>query len=163
MKLKHQVAIVTGSGRGIGRGIAEVFSREGAKVVIATRTVEEGKAVEHNIRQSGERHFLYKQTLLLKVASNKWLNRRLKNTEKIDILVNNAGITLFKPLLEATVEDWEHVINIDLRGTFLCSKYVLPEMMKQQKGISSISLQTMPSRRFRTQRFTLLRRPELTE
>ena len=133
-KLASQVAIVTGSGRGIGRGIAEVFSREGAKVVIATRTVEEGKAVEHNIRQSGGEAFFVQTDVASESSVQQMVEQTTEKYGKIDVLVNNAGITLFKPLLEATVEDWEHVINIDLRGTFLCSKYVLPEMMKQQKG-----------------------------
>lgn len=134
MRLKDQVAIITGSGRGIGRGIAQEFAKEGTRVVIATLDQDEGKAVAKEIRQSGGDALFIQTDVSAEQGIKGMVEQVIDKYGRLDTLVNNAGITLFKPLLEATVEDWENVVNVDLRGVFLCSKYAAVEMRKQHSG-----------------------------
>lgn len=134
MKLLDQVSIVTGSGQGIGKEIALEFARQGAKVVIATLVEHEGKEVEQLIKEEGH-EAIFIQTDVQSESSIKHLVEQvIRQYGRVDTLVNNAGITLFKPIWEATIDDWEKVLNIDLRGVFLCSKYVSEYMMKQKSG-----------------------------
>lgn len=149
MKLKDQVAIVTGAGSGIGRGIAQVLASEGAMVVIATLYEAEGQETERLIKDSGA----YATTIETDVTSEASIRAMVahvsKDFGKIDSLVNNAGITVFKPLFEASLEDWEKLINTNLRGTFLCSKYVAQNMQERGGSIINISsnhaLATIPN------------------
>lgn len=134
MRLKGNVAIVTGAGKGIGRGIADVFAREGAAVVIATQGEKSGKEAEQEVMEQGGDAFFVRTDVSLEESVRSMVDEVMKRYGRIDTLVNNAGITLFKPLHEATVDDWERIINVDLRGVFLCSKYVSMEMKKLQKG-----------------------------
>lgn len=142
MDLSNKVAIVTGSGRGIGQAIALKLAEAGATVVIndifessANQTVDQIKAMN---RQS--------MAVLADVSSSLEVNRMIetvKNTfGKVDILVNNAGITRDQLLLKMTDEDWDKVLNIDLKGVFLCTRAVIRDMMRQRWGrivnISSI-------------------------
>src|SRR5690554_1630089 len=126
MKLMNKIAIVTGSGKGIGSAIAKRFAREGAMVIIATRSVDSGRETEQAIlKQGGEAFFI--QTDIAKVNEiERMVNETIKRFGKIDILVNNAGITVFKSLLEISEDDWAQCIDIDLKGTFFCSKAVIP-------------------------------------
>jgi len=134
MRLKDRVAIVTGAGRGIGKGIAQVFAEEGATVIVASLGEAAGRETEREITSAGYQA-LYITTDVASEASICTLMEQVdKQFGKLDILVNNAGITLFRPLLEATTEDWEKVMNVDLRGVFLCSKYAATLMMRERKG-----------------------------
>lgn len=138
-KTDNQVVIVTGSGRGIGKGIAKCFIDEGASVVIATYEHDEGKATANEfISQGGDATFIQTDVSSEESIKN-MINQTIEKYGKIDILINNAGITIFKTIEEATIEDWERLINIDLRGPFLCSKYALP-YLKKQKGASIINI-----------------------
>lgn len=138
-RLNKQVAIITGAGRGIGKGIAECFMKEGAAVVIATNESEEGLKTEEELRKlNGEATFI-QTDVSSEISIQGMVQKTVEQYGEIHTLVNNAGITVFKSLEEATVEDWETVMNIDLRGPFLCSKYVLP-FMKKQKGGSIINI-----------------------
>ncbi len=134
MRLHYKTAIVTGAGKGIGRAIAERFAAEGAFVVLATRSEGPGKETEQLIRDSGgEATFI--QTDIADLSSiDRTVEQTLRLYGKIDILVNNAGITVFKPLLEVTEDDWNAVINIDLRGTLFFSKAVIPHMQRNGGG-----------------------------
>jgi NAD(P)-dependent dehydrogenase (short-subunit alcohol dehydrogenase family) len=149
VRLRDRVAIVTGAGKGIGYGIAEEFAKEGARVVIATIEAEGYQAAER-IRVTGG-DALFVQT---DVASQKSIEQMVHIVSdhygRVDILVNNAGITECIPILDAEIEDWDRLMNIDLRGVFLCSKLVIPYMQKQKSGsiinISSAhALSTLPN------------------
>ncbi|MBS4197749.1 SDR family NAD(P)-dependent oxidoreductase [Lederbergia citri] len=148
--LKEKVAIVTGAGRGIGKGIAECFISEGATVIIATVEYEEGSNAEQELREKGGNAAFIQTDVSSEESIKNMIQETINRFGKIDILVNNAGITTFKPIEDTTIDDWDRLINIDLRGPFLCSKYVLPHMKKQKHGSiinisSNHSIATLPN------------------
>ena len=149
MKLKDKVAVVTGAGQGIGRGIAQVFAAEGAKVVIATLLEEEGLETESLIQTAGGEALTIQTDVSDEASIMALVAQTVDVYGRIDTLVNNAGITVFKPLFEATLEDWERVVNTNLRGVFLCSKHVGSVMKRQGGAIINISsnhaLATLPN------------------
>jgi NAD(P)-dependent dehydrogenase (short-subunit alcohol dehydrogenase family) len=149
-RLEDKVAVITGSGRGIGKGIALRFAEEGAKVVIATLDKNEGLQVEQDLKSQGIDTLFIQTDVSSEQSISEMVTKTIQHYGVIDILVNNAGITLFKSLLDSTIEDFDQVINIDLRGTFLCSKYVVPYMIKAGKGSiinisSNHSFATLPN------------------
>jgi 3-oxoacyl-[acyl-carrier protein] reductase len=133
MKLKDRVAIVTGAGQGIGKEIALTLAKEGAKVVESDIT-DKIDEVAAEIKKLGT------DSLAVKADVSSWKDTQnlakvcLDKFERIDILVNNAGIYPFKALAEMTEEDWDKVININLKSVFNCTKAVLPKMIEQKKG-----------------------------
>lgn len=134
MKLKNKVAIVTGTGAGIGRSIAETFAREGALVVAASRFAAEGQpVVDRIVAQGGE--VLFVQCDISNEADVEQLVAHTLATHgRVDILVNNAGVNFSKPIEATTTQDWDRVLGVDLRGTFLCSRRVIPHMLAQGGG-----------------------------
>jgi len=124
MRFKDKVAIVTGGARGIGRAIAERLASEGAKVAIWD--VIEAKPVANGIFQ--------KVDITDSEAVNNAVREVVDSWGKIDILVNNAGITRDKLLLRMTEGDWDTVINVNLKGTYIVTRTVLPVMIKNRYG-----------------------------
>jgi NAD(P)-dependent dehydrogenase (short-subunit alcohol dehydrogenase family) len=134
MNWQGHVCIVTGAGAGIGQGIAEVFAEAGSEVVIGEVNLERGKTVEKDLQERFGRG-LFVHTDVSKDADCKRLvEETLKAYNRVDTLVNNAGVNFVKPTLEMTQEDWDRVVNVDLRGTFLCSRYALEPMVKARRG-----------------------------
>jgi len=135
MKLKGKVAIVTGSGRGIGKAISLEFAREGADIVVNVhRDVKSASKVAEEIRSLGRRSV----PVIADVSNNddakRLINTAVKEFGRIDILVNNAGILKPVPLEQLSEDDWDSVMNVNLKGAFLCSKYACQEMIKQKSG-----------------------------
>lgn len=130
--LNNKVAIVTGAGRGIGKAIALGLAEAGAIVVLASRTREQLEELAEEIK--------YVKTLVVpadvtKVADVKnLLNKTLEAFRKVDILINNAGITIKKPALEMQEEDWQKIMDINLKGEFLCARIIGEQMVKQKSG-----------------------------
>ena len=148
-ELNEQVIIVTGAGKGIGKGIAKQLGSKGAKIVVATIDPEFGKETVGEIIDNGGDAYFVETDVSKEESIINMVNETVNHYGKINTLVNNAGITVFKSIEEATVEDWDSIINIDLRGTFLCSKHVIPEMKKQGGGSiinisSNHSIATLP-------------------
>ncbi|MEM5773005.1 MAG: SDR family NAD(P)-dependent oxidoreductase [Candidatus Aenigmatarchaeota archaeon] len=142
MKLKDKVAIVTGAGQGIGREIALAFAKEGAKVVVTDITGKE-KEVAKEIQSLGGEALALKLDISSNKDAKKMAQEVLKKFGRIDILVNNAGIFPFKPFVEMEEKDWDKVLNINLKGTYNCTKAVISAMVQQRYGkiinISSIA------------------------
>ena len=140
MKLKDRVAIVTGAAEGIGKAIAVAFAGEGAKVVIADINYELAKETTAEI--GGD-------VMAVKADVTKWdevtamIKQTVEKFGRVDILVNNAGVVRKGWVKDLPEEVWDEVLTINLKGTFLCSKAVLPTMIEQQYGriitISSIA------------------------
>ena len=134
MRLENKIAIITGAGSGIGRATALLFAKEGAKVVVADWSEEGGKETVKEIENQGGEGIFVKTDVSKKEDVEKMKNECLEKFSRIDILVNNAGILKFSAFHETREEDWDKVIDVNLKSVFLCSKAVIPEMLKQGKG-----------------------------
>lgn len=133
MKLNGKVAIVTGAGQGIGRGIALALAKEGAKVVVSDISDKIADVVKE-IESLGSEALAAKANVANSKETEEMAKMAVKKFGKIDILVNNAGIYPFKPLIEMKEEEWDKVIDINLKGVFNCTKAVLPKMIEQKSG-----------------------------
>lgn len=134
MKLDDKIAIVTGTSSGIGKAMAEEFAREGAAVVCISRKPETGKPVADAIMKSGGQAIYMACDVSRQQDVERVVDDTVKQFGRIDILVNNAGVNFVKPFDQTAPEDWDRVINTDLRGTYLFSYYTIQHMLKAGKG-----------------------------
>jgi 3-oxoacyl-[acyl-carrier protein] reductase len=135
MRLRDQVAIITGASRGIGKTVAEVFASEGAKVVVNYNMSESGaKAVVDGIKRKGGEAIHVKADVSELEDVKQLVKTTLDKFGRIDILVNNAGVMFVDDFLEAKEEAWDKTMDINLKGAYLCSKEVAPIMLKQKHG-----------------------------
>jgi len=134
MRLENKIAIITGAGSGIGRGIALTFIREGAKVVVADWSEKGGQETVDLIKGQGGEAVFVKTDVSKAEDIERMVGVCLKEYGKVDILINNAGIAKMGPLHETSEADWDAVMNVNLKSVFLASKAVIPEMLKQGKG-----------------------------
>ncbi|MGB5314873.1 MAG: 3-oxoacyl-ACP reductase FabG [Robiginitalea sp.] len=133
MRLKNRIAIITGAARGIGAAIAELFAREGA-VVILLDLLPEGKEVAAKIKASGGKAEFHTVSVTDKGALET-LFKQIHNTHgRIDILINNAGITRDRTLEKMSEDEWDAVVEVNLKGVFLCTQAAIPYMKEQQYG-----------------------------
>ncbi len=143
MKLKDQVAIVTGGANGIGEAYVKGIASEGASVVIADIDEERGKKVVDEIRQSGGKALFVRTDVSKKQDVEKMVKIAKNQFGSIDILVNNAGILFTAPFEETTEEMWDKLFAVNVKGLFFCSQAVAIEMKKRKRGkiinISSIA------------------------
>jgi NAD(P)-dependent dehydrogenase (short-subunit alcohol dehydrogenase family) len=134
MVLEGRVAIVTGGSSGIGRAIARRYAAEGATVVIADRTdrvVEGGEPTAEQIAADGGTARFVRADAAVRRDVRAVVDGTVAEFGKLDILVNNAATYVGKPLLETTEDEWEHVVAVNLTGTFLYSKYAVAQMVTQ--------------------------------
>ncbi len=134
--LKNKVALITGGGRGIGRAIALAFAREGARVTVAARTLEQVKQVAEEIEK---KHNTKALGLVCDVADRASVEKmftelRAGFDHDVDIMVNNAGIAESATLVNTTDELWDRHLAINLSGTFYCTRAALPAMLKHGWG-----------------------------
>lgn len=134
MRLADKVAIVTGGGSGIGRATAELFAREGAKVVVADHNADLGQGTVQMIKGAGGDAIFAAVDVSDSDRVQHMVKRTLDAFGGIDILVNNAGVLLFGTILDTDEEAWSRLMSINLTGTFLCSKAVLPHMIERGGG-----------------------------
>lgn len=143
MRLKDKVAIVTGGNMGIGRAIADCFAAEGAIVVIVARTQDLIETAVNAIKAAGGRAVGYRADLSQPDQIRAMVDAVIAEHGRIDILVNNAGVTRYRPFATMTPEDWDIVLNVDLKGVFFCCQSVAPHMRRQKYGrivnISSVA------------------------
>jgi len=134
--LKDRVLLITGSSRGIGRSIALASARSGADIVITyNKQANSAKSVAADAHKLGRAALSLQADVSSRVSVQKMISRAVETFGRIDVLINNAGILQQKPFLEITDEDWERMMDINLKGTFICSQEVFPVMQKQGEGI----------------------------
>lgn len=134
MRLNNKIALITGSGSGIGRTTALLFAKEGAKVAVVDISEEGGKQTVANIQEQGGDAIFIKADVTRAEDVEKMVNKVIDHFGKLDILFNNAGISGVGILHELTEEIWDRVVNVNMKGVFLPCKYVLPHMMENMSG-----------------------------
>jgi dihydroanticapsin dehydrogenase len=144
MKTPNRVVLVTGGAQGIGLGIARYFAARGDAVVIADRDVERGEAAQSRLRQEGRRALFVPADLREESAVRGLVDRALAEWGRLDVLCNNAGTECYRRGEDYTLEEWNAIVDTNLRGAFLCSKYALPSLRRQRGSIINIaSIQAM--------------------
>lgn len=134
MSLSNRVAIVTGGSRGLGKGMALALAEAGADVVVASRTLSALKEVSQEIKDKGRKSLAIELDVWDLSSINRMVEKVLDEFGKIDILVNNAGMNIRKPTIEVTEEDWNKIVNTNLKGAFFCAQAVGKVMIKQRRG-----------------------------
>ncbi|MDH7485086.1 MAG: SDR family oxidoreductase [Anaerolineae bacterium] len=134
MRLAGKVAIITGAGAGIGRSTALLFAREGAKVVVADRDPHMGAETVSLIKAGGGEAIFVQVDVSRAADAERMARTAVETYGKLDILVNNAGIYMQANAVETSEEDWDRILDVNLKGVFLCSKYCIPEMIRGGGG-----------------------------
>jgi 3-oxoacyl-[acyl-carrier protein] reductase len=135
MRLKAQVALITGGAQGIGRAIAETYAREGCKISICDVNEAAAQATADEIkRRFNVETFSMKVNVTVFEDCEKWVQATLDKLGRIDILVNNAGITKDNLVMRMTDAEWDSVVAVNLKGVFNCSKAVVRPLFKARKG-----------------------------
>lgn len=144
LSLKDRVAIVTGGAQGIGYAIVELLAQRGASIMIADVIIDKAEATAKEITNKTGQNVLARSVNVTENASVKaMVDAAVEQFGKVDILINNAGITRDNLIMRLSEEDWDAVLDINLKGAFNCSQAVVRPMMKQRYGriinISSVS------------------------
>lgn len=141
MSMEGLVSVVTGSSRGIGKGIAKVFGAEGAKVVVVARSEQEGGRLPGNIHmtvqeieEAGGQAMAVRCDVTDEEQVQDLVKAVLDAHGRIDVLVNNAGVQVNVGLKDLQTRHWDLTMRVNLRGPFLCCKHVIPVMIEQQSG-----------------------------
>jgi|Deesub1362B_J571_1020462.scaffolds.fasta_scaffold02862_5 NAD(P)-dependent dehydrogenase (short-subunit alcohol dehydrogenase family) len=132
--LTGKVAIVTGGNQGIGFAIARGLAAAGAHVVIANRRASEGEKAAQRLRDEGLQATAIPTDVARVSSIRKLATRVLEEHPAIDVLVNNAGVIVRKPAEDFTEEEWDHILEINLKGLFFCCQVVGREMIRRRKG-----------------------------
>ena len=133
-RLDGKVAVVTGASRGIGKAIAFAFAGAGAKVVLAARTRETLEQVAVELQDSGAEALAVPTDVTNAEAVKQLIQRTLDVHQHVDILINNAGIGYFGRVVDFDPDDWDTVLNSNLKAVYLCAKYALPSMLARGSG-----------------------------
>lgn len=135
MRLNNKVAVVTGSAQGIGAAIARLFSAEGAKLILIDRQEEQLKALSEELKKTNENVSYFAFDITNKEEIKKAFAQIKENNGRIDILINNAGITRDSMSYKMTEENWDSVIDVNLKAPFLLTQEVFPIMKEQKDGV----------------------------
>ena len=143
-RLQDKVAIITGSRRGIGKGIAIAFAKEGCKVVVSDYVEDkDGKNTVDEIKKLGSDAIFVKADVSKERDVKNLVDKAVKKFGKLNIIVNNAGIVSFGTADTLTEKDWDKVINVNLKGVFFGTKYAAKQMLKQGKGGRIINISSI--------------------
>jgi NAD(P)-dependent dehydrogenase (short-subunit alcohol dehydrogenase family) len=132
--LEGMKAVVTGSTSGIGAAIAELLAKEGAEVAVVGRNETKGAEVANRIVSSGGNAFYIKADVSKANSVDSMISAALKKMGTVDILVNNAGVQALGSVTEMSEEDWDFVFGTNVKGTFLCTRRLVPVMLKNGRG-----------------------------
>jgi len=132
--LEGKVSLITGGARGIGKEIAMLFARNGSNIAICDVNLEEAEKTAQEIRDLGRESLAFKADVTDLSQVQDMVDKILDKFNKIDILINNAGITKDNLLLRMSEDEWDKVIAVNLKGTFVCTKLVSKVMLKQRFG-----------------------------
>jgi len=143
-RLRDRVCLVTGASRGIGRAIAIEMAKEGGRIVGNATSSSSLAGLEKELREMGVDYLMVPADLSTTDGCLGLIRTAAGSMGRVDVLVNNAGINIVKNIDEASLEDWEKVINVNLRAPFLCSKYA-SELMKKQRYGRIINLASIAS------------------
>jgi len=135
MRLKDKVALITGGTSGIGEATAVLFASEGAEVAITGRNEQRGAAVVERIEQHGGHAAFFHADVSIASDCLRAVDETVRAFGRLDILFNNAGVFYAQTALECSEREWDEQIDINLKGTFLMSKFALPTMIAQRGGI----------------------------
>ena len=138
-QLDGKVAIVTGASRGIGRAIAVRFAREGARVVAAQRTVDEGDSLVEEIAKAGGEAVSVLTDVKDEASVKAMVDAALAAFGTIDILCNNAGVGLIRSVVDTTTEQYDAVMDTNVRGVFLCMRFGIPPMLARGGSVINIA------------------------
>jgi glucose 1-dehydrogenase/3-oxoacyl-[acyl-carrier protein] reductase len=141
MRLKGKIAVVTGAGQGIGRGIAEVFADEGADIVVNDLTLDArtDEVVEY-VRKQGRRAIAVQGDVAKRADLERVFDRAWNGLGPVDILVNNAGIETIVPFTELTDQQWEDVTNINLKGGWMASQILCKRLIAEGRGGAIVNI-----------------------
>jgi 3-oxoacyl-[acyl-carrier protein] reductase len=140
MEFEGQIALVTGGGQGIGKAISLALAKDGADVVIFDLNLEKAEEVSKEIEGLGRRSLILRIDVVKPEEVEDGFRKAIEALGRLDILVNNAGITKDALLIRMKDEDWDKVLDVNLKGTFLCTRAAVKTMSKQRYGrIISIS------------------------
>jgi len=134
MKLEGKVALVTGGGTGIGKAITLEYAREGADVAVSSRNIKNMESVCKEVENMGRRSMAVTADVCIKAQVDSMVNKVMDKFGRIDILVNNSGTSRMMPIIEFTEEDWDVVIDTNMKGIFLCTQAVARHMVKRKYG-----------------------------
>ena len=134
LELSGKVALVTGGAQGIGKAIALILARNGAVVVVSDINLEKAEETAKEIQSMGQRSLAIKSNVADLKDVESMVGTIVEKLGRIDILVNNAGITRDRLILRMTEEDWDAVLDVNLKGTFNCTKAAIRYMSKQKSG-----------------------------
>ena len=135
MRLKDKVALITGGTSGIGEATALLFAREGAKIAITGRNADRGFAVVERVKQLGSDAIFLRTDVSLAEDCRRAVDETLNAFGHLDILFNNAGVFYAQTALECSEQAWDEQIDVNLKGTFLMSKFALPTMIARKSGV----------------------------
>jgi NAD(P)-dependent dehydrogenase (short-subunit alcohol dehydrogenase family) len=135
MRLKNKVAVITGGTSGIGEATALLFAREGAKIAITGRNEQRGREVLKTILNSGGNAIFIRTDVRLMNDCQRAIEQTIRSLGGLDILFNNAGVFYAHNALDCSEEEWDLQIDVNLKGTFLMSKFALPSMIAQGGGV----------------------------
>lgn len=136
--MKGKAAIITGATSGIGRASAILFAQEGAKVVVVGRRLEAGEIVTGEIKKRGGDAIFVETDISDPEQVKRLVERAIAVYGRVDILFNNAGIlpeSAKKPIADCSIEEWDRMMTVNAKGVFITSKYVIPEMIKNEGGV----------------------------
>jgi 3-oxoacyl-[acyl-carrier protein] reductase len=134
MRLARQIALVTGGSKGIGRAICMALAKEGANIIITARNNKEIKEFRNELEKMGSKALAISADVRSEENVKNLISRIIEKCGRLDILVNNAGVAHRKRIEETTLEEYNEIIDTNLKGVFLCTKYAIPHIRKSENG-----------------------------